>query len=247
MRGLVLSLFPGIGMLDLAFEREGFCVVRGPDLLWGGDVRRFNPPADRFDGIIGGPPCQDHSALAHLNRAKGVESRHGDQNPEFDRVVSEARPSWFVRENAPQSAPASPLAYNVHSQLLEDSWVGGLTQRLRRICFGVHGSLKARPLNIDVLALSNPQPARAVTCDARQGSVGERVRLKDKGVTGGELNAGKVMPLEEMLRNQGLPADFFGEDSPFTHTAKRRMIGNGVPLAMGGAIAAAVGKAMQCQ
>ena len=31
---LVLSLFPGIGLLDMAFEAEGFCVVRGPpDLL----------------------------------------------------------------------------------------------------------------------------------------------------------------------------------------------------------------------
>ena len=25
--GLVLSLFPGIGLLDMAFEEEGFCVV----------------------------------------------------------------------------------------------------------------------------------------------------------------------------------------------------------------------------
>lgn len=37
---LVLSLFPGIGLLDMAFEQEGFCVVRGPDVLWGGDVRK---------------------------------------------------------------------------------------------------------------------------------------------------------------------------------------------------------------
>jgi site-specific DNA-cytosine methylase len=28
---LVLSLFPGIGLLDMAFEAHGFCVVRGPD------------------------------------------------------------------------------------------------------------------------------------------------------------------------------------------------------------------------
>src|SRR2546430_12673163 len=34
------------------------CVVRGPDLLWGGDIRRFHPPAGKFDGVIGGPPCQ---------------------------------------------------------------------------------------------------------------------------------------------------------------------------------------------
>lgn len=33
---LILSLFPGIGLLDRAFEECGFCVVRGPDILWGG-------------------------------------------------------------------------------------------------------------------------------------------------------------------------------------------------------------------
>lgn len=32
---MILSLFPGIGILDHAFELEGFTVVRGPDLLWG--------------------------------------------------------------------------------------------------------------------------------------------------------------------------------------------------------------------
>ena len=29
----------------MAFELEGFTIVRGPDLLWGGDIRRFFPPA----------------------------------------------------------------------------------------------------------------------------------------------------------------------------------------------------------
>jgi hypothetical protein len=29
MNQLVLSLFPGIGLLDSAFEEEGFCVVPG--------------------------------------------------------------------------------------------------------------------------------------------------------------------------------------------------------------------------
>lgn len=46
--GLVLSLFPGIGMLDRGFEEEGYCVVRGPDVLWGGDIRSFHPPARVF-------------------------------------------------------------------------------------------------------------------------------------------------------------------------------------------------------
>ena len=72
MTPLVLSLFPGIGLLDMAFEEAGFCVVRGPDLLWGGDVRTFHVPAGRFDGVIGGPPCQAFSRLRHLNPKAGI-------------------------------------------------------------------------------------------------------------------------------------------------------------------------------
>lgn len=50
---LVLSLFPGIGLLDMAFEQEGFCIVRGPDILWGGDIHSFAAPAGKFNGLIG--------------------------------------------------------------------------------------------------------------------------------------------------------------------------------------------------
>ena len=57
----------------MAFEEEGFCVVRGPDLLWGGDIRRFHPPAGRFDGVIGGPPCQAFSRLRHLVEHNGYK------------------------------------------------------------------------------------------------------------------------------------------------------------------------------
>ena len=38
--GLVLSVFPGIDLLGRAFEEQEYCVVRGPDLLWGGVKRR---------------------------------------------------------------------------------------------------------------------------------------------------------------------------------------------------------------
>ena len=59
----IVSLFPGIGILDKGFEDEGFCVLRGPDLIWGGDIRRFHLPPEVCQGIIGGPPCQDFSSL----------------------------------------------------------------------------------------------------------------------------------------------------------------------------------------
>lgn len=72
----LLSLCPGLGLLDQAFEEHGWCVVRGPDPLWGGDMRRFVPPAGVFGGIIGGPPCQFYSTLANLVRSKGLETRY---------------------------------------------------------------------------------------------------------------------------------------------------------------------------
>ncbi len=93
MSGLVLSLFPGIGLLDRAFEAEGFTVVRGPDLLWGGDIRGWHVPAGKFDGVIGGPPCVGESTLAHLNGTPGYTLVH-----EFFRVVAEAAPAWWVME-----------------------------------------------------------------------------------------------------------------------------------------------------
>ena len=90
MNGLVLSVFPGIDLLGRAFEEEGYCVVRGPDLLWGGDIRTFRPPAGVFEGVIGGPPCQFASRLRNLNPLCG--KKHGNLIPEFERVVAEAQP-----------------------------------------------------------------------------------------------------------------------------------------------------------
>ena len=47
-----------------------------------------------------------------------------------------------------------------------------------------------------------------------------------------------MLKLSEMCRLQGLPEDFLAE-SPFTMTAKRQMVGNGVPLFMGRVLARA--------
>src|SRR5262245_18812589 len=87
---LILSVFPGLDMLGHAFEAEGFCVVRGPDVILGGDIRRFHPPPGRFDGVIGGDPCQSHSSLANLVRAKGLEPKFGDFTAEYARIIEEA-------------------------------------------------------------------------------------------------------------------------------------------------------------
>jgi len=140
---LVLSLFPGIGMLDRGFELEGFTVVRGPDVIWGGDIRTFHPPPGRFDGIIGGDPCQSHSSLANLVRANGLEPSFPDMTPEYERCVNEARPAWFLRENVPQAPDVKPDGYDVRSFLLDNSTldrgdgIGNEQMRKRRWWYGV--------------------------------------------------------------------------------------------------------------
>jgi len=238
----VLSLFPGIGLLDRAFEEEGFCVVRGPDLLWGGDIKGFHPLAGRFDGVIGGPPCQAFSRLRHIVEANGHRTAP-DLIPEFERVVREAQPAWFLMENVEAAPTPCVRGYSLQCELVRDVWVGGATSRLRKFSFG--GRESYNRLWIETLALHAPDPARAVTCDARQVPVAMGGSGKRKAGIGGPLpRSGPTMLIEDILALQGLPYDFFGEDSPFTRAGKRRMIGNGVPLPMGRAVARAVARAV---
>lgn len=212
---LVLSLFPGIGLLDMAFEEEGFCVVRGPDLLWGGDIRRFHPPAGKFDGVIGGPPCKGESRLAHLNGTVGVTLRH-----EFARVVAEARPSWWVMEAVRDHA----AGLRCHSFALSPRWLGELQSRRRWF----HSNLNLRAF-LRVAALEPAEFRYAVLAGhgGAEGSVHRRMASYS---------------WSQMCELQGLRVDY---DLPgFTRQGKREAVGNGVPLPMGRAIARAVKRAL---
>jgi DNA (cytosine-5)-methyltransferase 1 len=238
MTQLVLSLFPGIGLLDMAFETEGFCVVRGPDLLWGGDIRRFHPPAGRFDGVIGGPPCQPFSQLVHMVRANGYEPKHPDLIPEFERVVAEARPDWFLMEEVPAAPLPRVRGYLVNGYRLNNRWVGGTQERKRQISFGTPSG---RHLPLELSALEAFEWDFAVTGDARTRPVAMLAggKRKSGGKTSSLNRGGGSLEFTEMCRLQGLPQDFLTE-CPFTVTAKRQMVGNGVPLPMGRAVAKAV-------
>lgn len=230
---LVLSLFPGIGLLDMAFELEGFTVVRGPDLLWGGDIRRFHPPAGRFDGIIGGPPCQAHSRLAGLVERNGLPKAEC-RIAEFERCISAARPAWFVMENVPDAPEPRVPGYDVQAELVRDHWCGGETMRLRRFSFGTPDAIRSPPRwRIETLALHrcDPEPAALASGSEWHSKDGRPAGTKSKTTVAGHL------------RKQGLPPDFFA-DSPFTVAAQVKMLGNGVPLAMGRAVAHAVRASM---
>lgn len=237
MSGLVLSLFPGIGLLDMAFEAEGFCVVRGPDLLWGGDIRKFHPPAGKFDGVIGGPPCQTHSTMTHLCLAgNGVRGghRHGDMIPEFVRIVEQANPEWFLMENVKAAPTPSVSGYFVSATLLNNRWLGEDQNRLRKFCFG---SRDGRSLSISHAVFDSPRFERAVLA-GHGPAIGQRVR----GIQG--------RAWQQMATLQGLPEEWIeriGAEKHFTTHGYKKVIGNGVPLPMGRAVAKAVKAALQKQ
>lgn len=239
---LVLSLFPGIGLLDMAFEEAGFCVVRGPDLLWGGDVHRFHPPARKFDGVIGGPPCQAFSRLRHLVEYNGYQSAP-NLIPEYERVVAEGQPDWFVMENVPGAPEPVVPGYAVHAQLLKDVWVGGETTRLRRFSFGVRGDTVK--LHVEMLALhrSDPEPAALANGSARPVPVAIGRGGKTKRSSAANLGYTSKAQLARACVAQGLPPGFLDE-APFTVDGKCKVVGNGVPLPMGRAIAKAVMRTM---
>lgn len=240
-RPLVLSLFPGIGLLDRAFEAEGFCIVRGPDLLWGGDVKAFHPPSGRFDGVIGGPPCQRFSTLSNINRVRyGEESLAENLIPEFERVVDEAQPLWALMENVPLAPWPNVRGYHGTSKMLNNRECGGTQNRERRFSF-LTGD--GRELLLDWWKPAVPvkwEPAATSTAGGRRSTP----RVDGKGrYQGAILNPRSASALAVA---QGLPADFLA-DAPFTDAERKRVIANGVPLPMGRAVARAVRQAMGYQ
>lgn len=157
--GLILSCFPGVGLFDLAFELEGFCVVRGPDLLWGGEIRRFRPPAGKFWGVTGGSPCQDFSAARRAPPTGAGRTLMA----EFARVVSLADPEWWLLENVPRAPDLEIPEYCQQRIDLNQGWYSGIS-RLRHFQFGSQSGV--------TLQIPRGEPVRgaepaALACDGR--------------------------------------------------------------------------------
>lgn len=208
---LVLSLFPGLDLMGQGFEADGYCIVRGPDLLWGGDVRRFFPPRGVFTGIIGGSPCQDFSRLRRVPpTGYGLE-----MVAHFQRCVTEAQPVWFLLENVPGVPVVVVDGYTVQRLHIRASEFGAAQHRLRVFQFGHRDGLPLilrRPITIPT--------ATAPAATATEGRNGQR-----RGWS-------------EFCALQGLsPAP---DLSALTMEARYRGVGNGVDLRVARAVATAI-------
>lgn len=215
MHGLVLSLFPGIDLLGRGFERAGFCVVRGPDLILGGDVRSWHGLPGRFDGVIGGPPCQDFSRARRTPpTGYGLEMLS-----EFVRIVEECEPTWWVLENVP-SVPAVRIQGYSHLRLdLDARDFGSAQRRLRHFQWGHRAGAVPVVTRRGTAAPAESQPC----CVASEGKAINRRNWS------------------EFCELQGLPAQF---DLPgWTVEAKYRAVGNGVHVDVATALAEAIAAA----
>jgi DNA (cytosine-5)-methyltransferase 1 len=207
---LVLSLFPGIDLLGRGFELEGYCVVRGPDLLWGQDVRSFHVIAGRFDGIICGSPCQEFSGKRRLPpTGYGLEMIE-----EFKRIVRESGCSWWLLENVPRVPDVSVEGYEAQRFDLNARECGLTQSRQRHFQFGSSRGLVVSPERY------KPDGQAEPVCLASEGQSKQRRAWAD------------------FCALQGLPPAFDLKGWPIA--TKYRVVGNGVPLPMARIVARAI-------
>jgi len=175
----ILSLFPGAGLLDYAFQQEGFCVLRGPEILLGQDIRDFHP-TQQFDGIIGGPPCQGFSSLKHRYKNSDDATIEGiAMIREFARCVVEAQPLWWLMENVPAVPSLKIEGYSWQRIDLTAVECGMDQYRLRHFQFGhAYGG---------ILSITDRDTTRQAT---------QATAVSDN------------RPLSELCHLQGLPRDF---------------------------------------
>jgi len=207
---LILSLFPGIDLFGRGFEAEGFCVVRGPDLIHGGDIRSFNVPSGKFDGVIGGPPCQDFSKA----RRAPPSGAGLAMLAEFARVVREAAPAWWLMENVP-GVPDVLIDGYTHQRIdLNAREVGSLQNRHRHFQYGSRDNL--------TLTVRRCDPLESV----------ERCCLASEASRPGRRDWKRFCELQGLDDGIDLPG--------MTLSARYRAVGNAVPLPVAQAMARAV-------
>lgn len=109
-----LSLFSGIGGLDLGLEWAGwtpaaFCEQdeqcrwflrrQWPGVACHNDVRTLDPDGyGRIDAIVGGFPCQD---ISSAGKGAGLGGERSGLWWEMHRAIRLVRPLWVIAENVP--------------------------------------------------------------------------------------------------------------------------------------------------
>lgn len=217
---LLLSLFPGAGLLDRAFAAAGFVIVKGPDKLWDCDIRDYVGIPGRFEGIIAGPPCQGFScANSHrknANHPSVVNSRECLQHTL--RVVNECQPTWFLIENVPACPDVRIAGYGIQRIPISDWECGGVQLRSRHVQYGDQNGWIIRPFRVNDQVQTRRKGRKPIAITTKPSS--------------------RHRTFAEQCRRQGLnqPLKLPG----MTREGRFRAVGNGVPLKIGLILAEAV-------
>lgn len=204
---LICSVFPGIDLLGKGFEESGFCVVRAPEKFLGGDIANFRPVPNRFNGVIGGSPCQDFSVLRRTPpTGNGIAMLK-----QFGRVVVESNCDWFLLENVPAVPDIVIEGYNIQRFAMSPTDLGFEQSRLRHFQFGSKAGY--------ILEFHKQKYKGA----------------KQKCLTATEGKQQDRRTWSDFLRLQGLPETF--ELDGFTREARYSAVGNGVHVGVAKEIA----------
>ena len=226
MTELVLSLFPGVGLLDRAFAqartadgKRAFCIVQAQDKITGGDIRDFAGVPGLIRGVVAGPPCQGFSVA---NSFRLDDEHHSVKNSRemlqhTCRIITECEPEWFLIENVPCVPDVLIDGYSVQRIPITDLECGGMQLRSRHVQFGSRNGDIIRPKRVNDL-----------TRNRKKGRKTKSVTTKTDAWT----------DFPDLCYRQGLdePIELPG----WFRTAKFKAVGNGVPLRMGKTLAEAV-------
>jgi DNA (cytosine-5)-methyltransferase 1 len=154
----IVSLFSGIGGLDIAcerafngatitqVEREPFAVRvlerRWPDAVRHDDVTTYR--GEPCDVVCGGFPCTD---LSVAGKREGLDAARSGLYHEMIRIVSESQPQYVVFENVPPllkyrgrvDTDLARIGYGTIWQVCEASDVGAPHRRQRVFVVAVRG------------------------------------------------------------------------------------------------------------
>jgi len=222
---LVIDLMPGWGFMSKPWREIGWPVLWGPDIWFSEDVRDWTLAAGIAWGIVSGPPCQHASIARWGSTPPGKEPP--DLIPEFERVVAEVEPEWFLMENVRQARPPWIQGYTKQSCLIDSRDYGCAQSRVRRFTFG---SRSAVTLAIPLMRMPptmDPDP-----CLTAPRGGGRRTAF--------ERRRGRSIKIPDLLRGVGLP-----EDTPTPWALKQndgwgQMLANAVPLPIGRAFRDAI-------
>lgn len=238
-----VSLFAGIGGMDLGLERAGMTCVAQVEINpycrqvlakhWP-DVERFEDVKEvgahnlpGCDLVCGGDPCPVRSL------AKGsLKSKHPDLSGYFLAVVGGLRPRWVVRENvcAPDvrffAQALDMLGYRTTVVELDGADFTSQSRRRQFCCGSLDGSASAFFGAISAVAQHTeagralPRPEQVVPClTAHPNRTGQDAYVYEDG------RGLRLLACEEAEAFMGFPR---GWTSDFSRTRRRIMLGNAV-------------------